>query len=60
MIGRMVGVLGIDSVVAYAILEALTSGGALYVATMWPILAPFIATINGIKAVVGISAAVGF
>lgn len=60
MLGHLVGKLGFDSAFAFAIVEALASGGAMYVATMWPILAPFIATIQGFAGVFGISAVVGF
>lgn len=58
--GFLVSKLGLGEGVAFAIVSALTSGGAALVGTMWPFVAPFLMTVNGIIAVSGSAAAVGY
>jgi hypothetical protein len=58
--GLLVSKLGLGEGLAFAIVSALTSSGAALVGTMWPFVVPFLMTVNGIIAVAGSAAAVGY
>jgi hypothetical protein len=58
--GLLVGTLGIERQTALAIVAAIEAGGLWYAAAVYPMLAPFVGTVQGILAIMGISAVVGF
>ncbi|MCM2139865.1 hypothetical protein [Vagococcus fluvialis] len=58
--GLLVSKLGLAEGVAFSIVTALTTSGAALVSTLWPFVAPFVMTVNGIIAVSGTAAAVGY
>lgn len=60
LIGSLVGTLGLEREMALAIVAVIMSGGVWAAVAMWPFLMPFVATIQGIIALMGISAVVGF
>lgn len=60
MLGKLVGTLGLEQSVAAAIGGFIMSGGVYAAAITWPIIAPFVMTLAGIKAVIGISGVIGF
>jgi hypothetical protein len=60
MIGHLVAKIGMPEAAAIAAIAALSSGGAVIVEAMWPLLIPFIGTLEFLVAFVGTGAAVGF
>ncbi|EOO23061.1 hypothetical protein ICM_06284 [Bacillus cereus BAG1X2-3] len=58
--GLLVGTLGVEKSVALAIAGLIASGGVWYAAVAYPFLAPFVATIQGVMAVAGTGAVVGW
>lgn len=60
LIGLLVGTLGLERELALAIVAVIMSGGVWAAVAIWPFLAPFVGTINGVIAVFGISAIIGF
>lgn len=60
MMGRLVGALGLERQTANAIVAVIMSGGVYTAAAIWPVIAPFLATIQGITAVVGFAGVAGF
>jgi len=60
MIGKLVGTLGLEQQAAATIAAFIMSGGVYAAAAMWPFLAPFIVTIKGVAAIMGISGVIGF
>lgn len=60
VLGLLVSTLGLSEGVAFAVVAALTTGGASLVAVMWPFLAPVVLTLRGILAVAGTGAVIGY
>ncbi|EAF8635377.1 hypothetical protein AX805_15765 [Listeria monocytogenes] len=58
--GMLVSKLGLSQSVAFAVVAALTAGGAELVSVMWPFLAPFLMTLKGILIAGGSAAVVGY
>ncbi|SEI86841.1 hypothetical protein SAMN04488113_12714 [Alkalibacterium gilvum] len=58
--GLLVSKLGLGEELAFAIVSALTGSGAALVGTLWPFVAPFLLTLNGIIAFSGTAAGVGY
>lgn len=59
-LGLLVSKMGLSEGVAFAVVTALTTGGASLVAVMWPFLAPVVLTLRGMLAVAGTGAVVGY
>lgn len=60
LLGWLVGNLGISQATAFAIVALIGSGGLDAAALVYPIIAPFVGTIQFILAVVGAAAVVGW
>ncbi|MDM8127263.1 hypothetical protein QUV80_02130 [Paraclostridium benzoelyticum] len=58
--GHLVAKVGMNEGAALAAIAALTSGGAVMLEAAWPMLVPFLGTIQFLVATVGVGAAVGF
>ena len=60
LLGMLVSKLGLSHGVSLAVVAAFTQGGGQLVAAMWPFIAPFVLTINGIMLTAGTAAVVGY
>lgn len=60
MLGHLVTKLGLSEAVAGAIVGALTQGGMNLVVAFWPMLAPFVWTLQGVLAVAGATAVIAY
>lgn len=60
LLGDLVSKLGLSQGVAFAVVAALSQGGIQLVTAMWPLLAPVALTLNGILAIAGTAAVVGY
>lgn len=60
LLGYLVSKLGLSKELAFGVVVALSEGGGHLVAAMWPMLAPFVLTLDGILAVAGTAAVVGY
>jgi hypothetical protein len=58
--GYLISKLGLTQSVALAIVTALTTSGGALVSVLFPFIAPFVATLDGIIAIAGTAAAVGW
>ena len=60
ILGKLVATLGLGEELALAIVALIASGGVYYATLVYPIIAPFIVTIQGLTAIFGISAVVAW
>ena len=60
LLPKLVGTLGLEREFALAIASVIASGGLTYAIIVYPFLAPFIGTLQGVIAIFGISGIVGF
>ncbi|WGG45358.1 MULTISPECIES: hypothetical protein [Rossellomorea] len=58
--GKLVGTLGLEREFAVAVAGVIASGGLTYAIIVYPFLAPFIGTLQGVVAIFGISGIIGF
>lgn len=60
LVPKLVGTLGLEREFAVAVAGVIASGGLTYAILVYPFLAPFIGTLQGVIAIFGISGIVGF
>ena len=60
MIGNLVGTLGIAQQTAAVIATVISTSGPYAAVAIWPFLAPFIGTIKGVTAVIGLAGLIGW
>lgn len=60
VIGKIIGTLGFEQETAILIVALIQSGALAYVAAVWPVLIPFIATVQGLILVFGAATAVAW
>lgn len=60
LLGNLVSQLGLTQALAFAIVTALTTYGGAVVAVMFPIIAPFVATLQGMLVLMGAAYVVGW